>query len=184
MSKNEKSQGTAQAAADKVKDLERQLSESRKQVEALRKELSQKDKAGEQLQGAYDKICEEYNSLFKANGEMEDKHQKEIQQYKDGVERAEQAAKQAITEFNGVNEILSQVKEDLNSEREENSRERLLKNEAYAFILSEGLIDKFLDFREPFHRTRSQDISYNLAIMADIPDFWIAGINWADYTDK
>jgi hypothetical protein len=140
MSKNEKSQGTAQAAADKVKDLERQLSESRKQVEALRKELSQRDKAGEQLQKAYDTICEEYNTLFRDGG-----------------------SKELV---------------------EENSRERLLKNEAYAFILSEGLIDKFLDFREPFHRTRSQDISYNLAIMADIPDFWIAGINWADYTDK
>ena len=174
MSKNEKSQGTAQAAADKVKDLERQLSESRKQVEALRKQLSQRDKAGEQLQGAYDKICGEYNSLFKANGEMEDKHQKEIQQYKEGVERAEQAAKQAITEFNGVNEILSQVKEDLNSEREENSEERLYKNEAYAFILSEGLLDKFLDFREPLHRTRSQEIHYTLTTASDLPGEWIA----------
>ena len=69
---------------------------------------------------------------------MEDKHQKEIQQYKEGVERAEQAAKQAITEFNGVNEILSQVKEDLNSEREENSEERLYKNEAYALYSLRG----------------------------------------------
>ena len=101
-------------------------------------------------------------------------YQKEIQQYKDGVERAEQAAKQAITEFNGVNEILSQVKEDLNSEREENSEERLYKNEAYAFILSEGLLDKFLDFREPLHRTRSQEIHYTLTTASDLPGEWVA----------
>ena len=174
MTKKKETPGQAATAADKVKDLERQLSESRKQVEALRKELSQRDKAGEQLQKAYDNICGEYNSLFKANREMEEKHQKEIQQYKDGVERAEQAAKQAITEFNGVNEILSQVKEDLNSEREENSEERLYKNEAYAFILSEGLLDKFLDFLEPLHRNRSQEIHYTLTTASDLPGEWVA----------
>ena len=172
MDKNENSQGMT--LEERVKTLEGQLSESRKQVEALKKELSKTHKAGEQLQRAYDKICEEYNSLFKANGEMEDKHQKEIQQYKEGVERAEQAAKQAITEFNGVNKILSEVKEELNNERDENSEERLYKNEAYAFILSEGLLDKFLDFREPLHRTRSQEIHYTLTTASDLPGEWIA----------
>ena len=172
MDKNENSQGMT--LEQRVKDLEGQLSESKKQVEALKKELSKTHKAGEQLQRAYDKICEEYNSLFKANGEMEEKHQKEIEQYKEGVTRAEQAAKQAITEFNGVNGILSQVKEELNNERDENSEERLYKNEAYAFILSEGLLDKFLDFREPLHRTRSQEIHYTLTTASDLPGEWIA----------
>ena len=174
MDKNENSQGTNQAADERVEALEGQLSESKKQVEALKKELSKTHKAGEQLQKAYDKICEEYNSLFKANGEMEERYQKEIEQYKEGVTRAEQTAKQAINEFNGVNETLSLVKEELNNERDENSEERLYKNEAYAFILSEGLLDKFLDFREPLHRTRSQEIHYSLITASDLPGEWVA----------
>ena len=105
---------------------------------------------------------------------MEDKYQKEIEQYKEGIAKAEQAAKQAITEFNRVNKILSEVKEELNNERDENSEERLYKNEAYAFILSEGLLDKFLDFREPLHRTRSQEIHYSLTTASDLPGEWIA----------
>ena len=172
MDKNENSQGMT--LEQRVKDLEGQLSESTKQVEALRKELSTANKAGEAIQKAYDTISEGYNSLFKEKGEMEDKYQKEIEQYKDGIARAEQAAKQAITEFNGVNKILSEVKEELNNERDENSEERLYKNEAYAFILSEGLLDKFLDFREPLHRTRSQEIHYSLTTASDLPGEWIA----------
>ena len=172
MDKNENSQGMT--LEERVKALEGQLSESNKKVKALEKELSQTNKAGEKLQGAYDTISEGYNSLFKEKAEMEEKYQKEIEQYKDGIARAEQAAKQAITEFNGVNKILSEVKEELNNERDENSEERLYKNEAYAFILSEGLLDKFLDFREPLHRTRSQEIHYTLTTASDLPGEWIA----------
>lgn len=177
MGNNVKSQGTTQATEKRVKELEGQLSKSQKQVEALRKELSQASKAGETVQKAYDRVCEDFNSLFKENGEMKEKHQREIEQYKEGITKAEQTAKQALTEFRGVNGVLSNTKEKLDEER-------LLKNEAYAFILSEGLIDKFLDFREPFHRTRSQDIHYNLTIRADFPDFWIGNNNLADYTEK
>ena len=172
MDKNENSQGMT--LEERVKALEGQLSESNKKVKALEKELSTANKAGEAIQKAYDTISEGYNSLFKEKGEMEDKYQKEIEQYKDGIARAEQAAKQAITEFNGVNKILSEVKEELNNERDENSEERLYKNEAYAFILSEGLLDKFLDFREPLHRTRSQEIHYSLTTASDLPGEWIA----------
>ena len=172
MDKNENSQGMT--LEERVKDLEGQLSESTKQVEALRKELSTANKAGEKLQKAYDTISEGYNTLFKEKGEIEDKHQKEIEQYKEGIAKAEQTAKQAITEFNGVNETLSQVKEELNNQMDESSEERLYKNEAYAFILSEGLLDKFLDFREPLHRTRSQEIHYTLTTASDLPGEWIA----------
>ena len=172
MDKNENSQGMT--LEERVKTLEGQLSESNKKVKALEKELSTANKAGEKLQGAYDTISEGYNSLFKEKGEMEDKYQKEIEQYKEGIAKAEQAAKQAITEFNRVNKILSEVKEELNNERDENSEERLYKNEAYAFILSEGLLDKFLDFREPLHRTRSQEIHYSLTTASDLPGEWIA----------
>ena len=51
--------------------------------------------------------------------------------------------------------------------------EKLLKNEAYAFLLAEGLLDKFLDFREHFHRTKAQHALYNLVAEADMGGLWI-----------
>ena len=51
--------------------------------------------------------------------------------------------------------------------------EKYLKNEAYAFILAEGLLDKFLDFREPFHRTKAQGALFNLVAEAQIGGLWI-----------
>ena len=87
------------------------------------------------------------------------------EQLKEGVEKAEQTAKQALTEFKGVNETLSEykkklreteealqkVKEDYYNEVEEANgstasimEEAQLKNEAYGFIISQGLLDKFI----------------------------------------
>ncbi len=51
--------------------------------------------------------------------------------------------------------------------------EKYLKNEAYAFILAEGLLDKFLEFREPFHRTKAQGALFNLVAEAQIGGLWI-----------
>lgn len=51
--------------------------------------------------------------------------------------------------------------------------EKLLKNEAYAFLLAEGLIDKFLEFRENFHRTKAQEVLYNLVTEASLGGLWI-----------
>ena len=51
--------------------------------------------------------------------------------------------------------------------------EKHLKNEAYAFLLSEGLMEKFLEFREPFHRTRAQGALYNLVAEANLGGLWI-----------
>ncbi len=51
--------------------------------------------------------------------------------------------------------------------------EKYLKNEAYAFLLAEGLLDKFLEFREPFHRTKAQDALFNLVAEAQMGGLWI-----------
>lgn len=51
--------------------------------------------------------------------------------------------------------------------------EKHLKNEAYAFLLAEGHIEKFLEFREHFHRTRAQEVLYNLVTEASLGGLWI-----------
>ena len=51
--------------------------------------------------------------------------------------------------------------------------EKYLKNEAYAFLLAEGLLDKFLEFREPFHRTKAQDALFKLVAEAQMGGLWI-----------
>ena len=51
--------------------------------------------------------------------------------------------------------------------------EKMLKNEAYGFILSEGLLDKFLEYREYFHRTKAQNALYNLIAEAHLGGLWI-----------
>lgn len=64
----------------------------------------------------------------------------------------------------------------LNSLREaENGEEveRFLKNEAYSFILAEGLTDKFLEYRKTSHRSKHQEALYNLTIGAGIGGLWI-----------
>ncbi len=60
------------------------------------------------------------------------------------------------------------------SETEDRERvERYLKNEAYAFLLAEGLLDKFLEFRETFHRTKPQEALFSLVAEADMGGLWI-----------
>ena len=66
-------------------------------------------------------------------------------------------------------ELIAKVAESDEGERVE----RYLKNEAYAFLLAEGLLDKFLEFREPFHRTKAQDALFNLVDEAQMGGLWI-----------
>jgi glutathionylspermidine synthase len=66
-------------------------------------------------------------------------------------------------------ELIAKVAESDEGERVE----RYLKNEAYAFLLAEGLLDKFLEFREPFHRTKAQDALFNLVAEAQMGGLWI-----------
>ena len=63
--------------------------------------------------------------------------------------------------------------ENLSEAEEDGSLERLLKNEAYAFLLSKGLLEEFLEFRSEFHRSRSQEAQYSLVTEADREGLWI-----------
>ena len=51
--------------------------------------------------------------------------------------------------------------------------ENILKNEAYAFIISEGLTEKFLDFRVLANRSRHQEAVYNAVTEAGLEGIWI-----------
>ena len=66
-----------------------------------------------------------------------------------------------------------ETQEEIQDAKEGEIIEMLLKNEAYAFFLAEGLIDKFLEFRETFHRTKAQDVLYNLVTEASLGGLWI-----------
>ena len=82
------------------------------------------------------------------------------------LSQLEEALKQKENEHQ---ETLKQL-----SEIEERAKvEKYLKNEAYAFLLAEGLLDKFLEFRERFHRTKAQDALYTLVAEADMGGLWI-----------
>lgn len=66
-----------------------------------------------------------------------------------------------------------ELEEALTEEEEGRRLERYLKNEAYAFLLAEGLLDKFLEFREPYHRTKPQGTLFYLVSEADLGGLWI-----------
>ena len=66
-------------------------------------------------------------------------------------------------------ELIAKVAESDEGERVE----RYLKNEAYAFLLAEGLLDKFLEFREPFHRTKAQEALFTLVAETQMGGLWI-----------
>ena len=116
------------------------------------------------------------------------------EQLKEGVEKAEQTAKQALTEFKGVNETLSEykkklqeteealqkVKEDYYNEVEEGNgatasimEEAQLKNEAYGFIISQGLLDKFIAKRISREREPLEAALDYLLLSAEAFGDWI-----------
>lgn len=85
----------------------------------------------------------------------------------------EEAIKQSEKYYEELAREHKETLEKLEESEEGEVVERLLKNEAYAFLLAEGLIDKFLEFRESFHRTKAQDALYNLVAEADMGGLWI-----------
>ena len=85
----------------------------------------------------------------------------------------EEAIKQSEKYYEELAREHKETLEKLEESKEGEVVERLLKNEAYAFLLAEGLIDKFLEFREPYHRTKAQDALYNLVSEADMGGLWI-----------
>ena len=116
------------------------------------------------------------------------------EQLKEGVKKAEQTAKQALTEFKGVNETLSEykkklqeteealqkVKEDYYNEVEDGNgatasimEEAQLKNEAYGFIISQGLLDKFIAKRISREREPLEAALDYLLLSAEAFGDWI-----------
>ena len=70
-------------------------------------------------------------------------------------------------------ELAREIEQKLKEARDGKDVEKLLKNEAYAFLLAEGLLDKFLEFRQHFHRTRAQEALYTLVVDASLGGLWI-----------
>lgn len=83
------------------------------------------------------------------------------------------AIKQSEQNFEELAKEHQETQEKIHDLETGESIEKFLKNEAYAFLLAEGLLDKFLDFRETFHRTKAQDALYNLVAEADLGGLWI-----------
>ena len=89
-------------------------------------------------------------------------------------------AKNVIQQLSELTDALKE-KEERNVELDEalsfmeaaEGNERYLKNEAFGFILSEGLLEKFLEFREEYHRTPTQRTHYTLVLRANLAGFWL-----------
>ena len=85
----------------------------------------------------------------------------------------EEAIKQSEKYYEDLAREHKETLEKLEESKEGYVIERMLKNEAYAFLLAEGLLDKFLEFREHFHRTKAQDALYSLVAEAKLGGLWI-----------
>lgn len=71
-------------------------------------------------------------------------------------------------------ESLEELREQLTSAEDRECIERFLKNEAYAYIMAEGLLDKFLEFRTTsLYRTKVQESHYKSVMDANLGGLWI-----------
>lgn len=71
---------------------------------------------------------------------------------------------------------LEELREQLMSAEDRERIERFLKNEAYAYIMAEGLLDKFLEFRTTsLYRTKKQESTYKPVMEANLGGLWIDG---------
>ena len=71
-------------------------------------------------------------------------------------------------------ENLEEMREQLISAEDRERIERFLKNEAYAYIMAEGLLDTFLDFRTTsLYRTKKQESIYKPVMEANLGGLWI-----------
>ena len=71
-------------------------------------------------------------------------------------------------------ENLEEMREQLISAEDRERIERFLKNEAYAYIMAEGLLDKFLEFRATsLYRTKKQESTYKPVMEANLGGLWI-----------
>lgn len=92
---------------------------------------------------------------------------------KQQLSHLEEAIKQSEKYYEELSKEHQETQRQLSEAKDGERVERYLKNEAYAFLLAEGLLDKFLEFRETYHRTRAQDALFNLVAQADMGGLWI-----------
>ena len=114
----------------------------------IKRKLKESEEKCHTLQGDYKKLYESFSNIESKLKESEEKYQK-------------------------LYEENEKTKEKLSRLESKEDVEKYLKNEAYSFLLAEGSLDKFLDFRETFHRTKAQEALYNLVIEADLGGLWI-----------
>lgn len=72
-----------------------------------------------------------------------------------------------------LEKMKGELLEELSEKMVSGATEKLLKNEAYAFLLSEGLVEKFLNFRYTYQGTKSQEVYFKLVQIADLDDCWL-----------
>ena len=89
------------------------------------------------------------------------------------VEKSKEYYESLSEEYKEALKKLNEEEEKLDDMEAGEAIERHLKNEAYGFILSEGLLEKFLEYREKFHRTRAQEVLYTMATETDQRGLWI-----------
>ena len=114
----------------------------------LKRKLMDSEEKYQRLKAEYEILYNDYFDIEKKLDDSEEKYQK------------------LYTESEWIKEKLSFIESD-------DIIEKFLKNEAYAFLLSENLLDKFLVFREATKRTKTQETIFNLVIAAELTGLWI-----------
>lgn len=94
-------------------------------------------------------------------------------QYQKKNSSLEDKRKKAEDRYKSLRDELTELKEQLSDMDTRETIENFLKNEAYAFLISEGLLDEFVVFREGSARTRSQNEIYNLVTSIAKKGLWI-----------
>lgn len=99
--------------------------------------------------------------------------QKKCEEYKQQYQDLQKEYGKLCEEFSAnKNEILSLCKK-LSVLESDKAIEKLLRKEAYAFILVRGLLDEFVKFRDAKQRTKTQEAIMTLVSTTDFIDIWI-----------
>lgn len=124
------------------------LMQGQERVSLIKMKLRKSDEKLQTLQGDYKNL---YDSLLKTESKLQ-----ESEKNYDELAKKHQETQEKLHDYETGESI-----------------EKFLKNEAYAFLLAEGLLDKFLDFRETFHRTKAQEALYTLVAKNNQEGLWI-----------
>lgn len=97
-----------------------------------------------------------------------------LKKHKNGRQHSqERLLKETEKKYDTLVEEYQATLDSLEDARTGELLEKHLKNEAYSFLLSEGLLEKFLEFRTTFHRSRHQEALYGLVMKENLGGLWI-----------